>query len=394
MTDQSLGRWVVAGMAGFLVLVLALAVFALKVEVSDGLDDYADLVPAPDTIVWEQGDETALWLQTNRNGVELRINSVALGVGNIELAFPEATSAMRLGRGEGCLSWVVSSLYATQVNDTGYTLVFDISRNGFTGDATVYTRARPADGTFGATFPTVISSVNSSGSRTASAAAGEWTIEASNDSDFPEATTRRISITVGTDPGATRDDEVETLTLYKGMGVGLVACSPANDVVLTLHGDDGEELNRYLVDIHADSPAAAAHPDAGHAVRRLCLDSADHQVNYLDGGEEAGEAFARDAFGLAYNVDSLVLADTSADTEYRYFFSYSLSGGGVQLLVSDVGASGLGLDAHKVYPVRMTATDEGDPTADTPVAPTTASLDVGVWLDITTLSPGDDGICS
>ena len=98
--------------------------------------------------------------------------------------------------------------------------------------------------------------------------------------------------------------------------------------------------------------------------------------------------------GLAYNVDSLVLVDTSADTEYRYFFSYSLSGGGVQLLVSDVGASGLGLDAHKVYPVRMTATDEGDPTADTPVAPTTASLDVGVWLDITTLSPGDDGICS
>ena len=225
MTDQSLGRWVVAGMAGFLVLVLALAVFALKVEVSDGLDDYADLVPAPDTIVWEQGDETALWLQTNRNGVELRISSVAVGVGNIERVFPEARTSMRLGRGEGCLSWVVSSLYATQVNDTGYTLVFDISRNGFTGDATVYTRARPADGTFGATFPTVISSGSNSGGQTSSVTAGEWVTEASNDSDFPEATTRRISVTVGTDPSlyqGRRGGDSDALPGYGGGPGGLL----------------------------------------------------------------------------------------------------------------------------------------------------------------------------
>ena len=389
---MSTGRNILATIVVVIVLILLLVLLAAPYfRTGPG---YADLVPAPDTIIWEQGDETTLWLQTNRNAVELRINSVDLGVGNIERAFPEARSAMLLGRSEGCLSWVVSSLYATQVNANGYSLAFAISRNGFTGDATVYTRARPVDGTFGVTVSTVISSGSNSGAQTSSVTAGEWVIEASNDSEFPEATTRRISVTVGPAPSSTRDDEVETLILYPDMGVGLVACSEANDVVLTLHGDDGEELNRYLVDIHADSPAATQNPDTGYEVRRLCVDAADRQVNYLDGGEEAGEAFDKADFGLTYDVDSVVLEDTSADSDYRYFFGYSLTGGGVQLLVSDVGASGLGLDSDKVYQVRMTATDEGDATAVPPVATATASLDVGVWLDTSTLSPADDGRCS
>ena len=63
--------------------------------------DYANLVPAPNEIVWEQGDETTVWLQTNRDNVDLKVSSVALGLGSIERVFPESGESMVLGTAGG-----------------------------------------------------------------------------------------------------------------------------------------------------------------------------------------------------------------------------------------------------------------------------------------------------
>ena len=41
------------------------------------------------------------------------------------------------------------------------------------------------------------------------------------------------------------------------------------------------------------------------------------------------------------------------------------------------------LDASKVYPVTITADDDG----------VTASIDIGVWVDASTASPDGDGGC-
>ena len=43
-------------------------------------------------------------------------------------------------------------------------------------------------------------------------------------------------------------------------GLGLIACTEDYDVVVTLHGDEGVELRRYLVDI---LPAPTPDPNVG-----------------------------------------------------------------------------------------------------------------------------------
>ena len=121
---------------------------------------------------------------------------------------------------------------------------------------------------------------------------------------------------------------------------------------------------------------------AGYMALRVCVDADDQQVNYLDGGELVGETFDAADFGLG-EADSIILSGGD-ETDYHYFFNLSAAG---QLSVSEAGASGLGLDADRVYPLRVTATDEGTLVES-------ASIDVGVWLDTSTLSPGDDGQCS
>ena len=263
--------------------------------------DYANLAPAPNEIVWEQGDETMVWLQTNRDDVDLRVGSAALGFGSIERVFSESGKSTVLGRHEGCVT----------TNASGFHLV-------------------------------------------------------------------------------------------KDTGVGLIACSAAADVAITLHGDGGVELNRYLVDIQArPTPGPAASLPAGYNIRQVCVDSADHQINYLSGGEQGGDSFDGADFGLAGTIQSVQLADTAQENHYLYFFAYSLSAGEVQLRITDVGASAIGLDADQVYPVRLTATDNTIVVADDPNTPedeeevgVTAHLDVGVWLDTSTLSPNDNGRCS
>ena len=73
--------------------------------------DYADLVPAPDEIVWAKGDHTTLWLSTNRHAVDVEIDSIALGLGDIEERSqgqdePHIAECV----GPGCQDLVVASL--------------------------------------------------------------------------------------------------------------------------------------------------------------------------------------------------------------------------------------------------------------------------------------------
>ena len=372
--------------------------------------DYAALIPAPDTIVWEVGDETTVWLQTNRNDVDLRINSVSLGVGNIERVFPESGSAMTLGRAEGCVTWAVNGLEVGAITGTGNTRSVRIdgavNRNGTTGALTVHVRTYIQGEDLGENPPLSATTTAANGSNdfTQSFSMSRDTtrvIEASHDDNFPEVYTRRITVHPGDPDSATSDTEAEGILMPMGGGVGIIACSQHDDALLTLHGDEGEELNRYLVDVHTKpTPVPAAPPpDAGYNIRRVCVDATD---NYLSGGEFAGGTFDANAFGLEGTIQKVELDDTAPENHYQYFFSYTVSGGGVQLLITDAGASGLGLDADQVYPVRLTATDDTVVVPDDPDTTeideeeigTTAHLDVGVWVDSSTLSPNDDGQCS
>ena len=393
---------------------VAVAVF-INFAISDG-PDHADLVPAPDSIVWEEGDETIVWLSTNRRDVDLRIDSVSLGFGDIRRIFPEAGESMTLGRAEGCQDWAVSLLEPhdplNTIQDDEFIVHVEIDRNGYDLPVEVHLRYR----LFGATtWVTAMSSdgvsdkdLHLAGTESdfeyriepGAAAKGVYEVQASSSVKFPEPIARSITVDMYDKTGTT-DAKAEAILMVEDTGVGLVACDEHDGVVVTLHGNEGEELNRYLLDIVA-RPASATggpSPDASYVSRRVCVDAADDQENYLSGGEEVGGPFDAADFGLDGGIQSAELIDVLDGNDYRYFVNYSLSSGSIQLSVSDPGASVFGLDSDRIYPVRLTATDDSgtDDDPNTPgnefVPDATAHLDVGVWLDTSTLSPGDDGSC-
>ena len=412
-------------MLGLLAGVLAVAVL-INYAIGDP-PDYADLVPAPDVEVWEVGDETTLWLSTNRRDVDVRIRSVALGVGGLHRAFPESGRAMVLGRGEGCLDWAVSELESYNVADStgggkSVSLQGAIERDGTTGALDIYLRiySKGADigelhdlkgstdrGVLapGTVFTLQVadgSSEYSSRVYDVPATSGVWVFEASHDERFPIVNTHRIEVEVGENVTTASVLDVADVRILEHGGVGFIACSQNDTVLVTLHGQEGEELNRYWVAVHTRPTHVAIPPaDAGYNIRRVCVDSADQQLNFLDGGEYVGGPFNAAAFGLTGTIQKVRLEDTALDHHYQYFFAASVSSGDVQLQVTDVGASELGLDADQVYPVRLTATDDSvvvpDDTStpeDEEVIGAMAHLDIGVWVDTTTLSPLDDGSCS
>ena len=392
-------------------LAVLLAAGVLVLYVVNPVADYANLVPAPNEIIWEQGDDTTVWLQTNRQDVDLKIDSVALGLGSIQRVFPEAGASMALGRQEGCLEWAVSSLEVHSYDGTSLEVRGTINRNGFTGTAGVELRSHFAGSPswLGASVAVPTGSNTFSYSVTASTTQGTeavYVVEASHNDDFSEVYTRTVSTDLGDADNAVydakNDTDAETLYLVQDMGVGLIACSEHDDVVITLHGEDGEELNRYLVDIHQRPTPGPARPppDAGYSIRQVCVDSADSQTNYLSGSEEVGDTFDAADFGLAGTIQSVQLADIGGN-DFRWFFAHSLTSGEVQLRVTAAGASELGLDSNRVYPIRLTATDDTiivpddlSTPEDEEVVGATAHLDVGVWVDMSTLSPTDNGRCS
>ena len=177
------------------------------------------------------------------------------------------------------------------------------------------------------------------------------------------------------------------LILPDGIGVALVACAEAEDVIVTLHGDEGVELNRYLVDVHPTDPAPVpqAAPGKAHQDVRICVDGADNRGNYLDGWEYAGAPLVAGDFGLAGTLTSVELQDL-AGNQYRYFFAASLDAGAVQMRVSPAGAgNSAGLDVDRVYPLAVAVEDDQAETA---------TLTIAFWLDRHTLSPNDDGRCA
>ena len=383
---------IVVGMGGLVAGVVAVQLATGAVE------DYADLVPAPDTIIWEQGQQSTLLVSTNREDVDLRVNSVALGIANVQGSVPHSGELMVLGASVGCQDWAVSRLTADAISTGGFTLKGNIDRDNFTATAQVHFRTRVQGDEWGTGVGSPIDVDYDAGNLAASnrfelslsASNDDWEVEASSDDDFPTALTRFITIDT-TEGTATLDEEAESIVLLKETGVALKACSEHDDVLVSLHGEEGAELNRYVVDIGPEPaatavPTATPDPRAGYKDRRVCPDDGSGRADYLTGGEDVGAALPKGDFDLP-DIASVVIGNVPGSGEYRYFFRSNLGGSGsVQLIVTDAGAGDTqGLDVDRIYPVRLTATS---------AAGVEKFLDVAVWLDNSTLSPNDDGRCS
>ena len=356
--------------------------------------EYADLVPAPDSIVWGVEDQTTLWLSTNLHDVEMHIDSVALGIDEIDRVQPGTGETQRLGNGLGCQDWVVSSLSATVSSAGAVTWTAEVLRDGYTGDAVVHVRARGPGTDQG--FEYTVSGPDTELERTwnlAAAGEGAWAIDASSNEHFPTAITR--SITADTETRATTTDEdAEFLLLLENTGVSMIACSEHEDVGIRLVNSEGEELNRYLIDVGPAPPAPTAtpvptptpNPYAGSVSRRICVDDDSDRHAYLDGGENVGAVFDHDGFGLTNDIEAVSIGEAEAGALNRYFFESTLTTGDVQLTVSEAGAADTqGLDNEVVYQIRLTASDDTGQEK---------FLDVAVWLDTSTVSPNGDGLCS
>ena len=396
----------VMGLGGVLA-VAGILTFAIGDE-----PDYADLVPAPDSIMIEQADERDYWLSTNRHEVDVRVKSVSMGVGEYKRASPEGGHIIKLGRGAGCLDWAVSALEITNVSEGGRPanpkrvhIKITVDRGNTAGNLDAYYRgyfegiSPPA----GYSHVVVLSgqefvqpSYIDTGQRT-----GVFVVEASHDSRFPDTATRRATVDVAGLASAANNDmtTVEELTLLEHGAVGLIACVVGEDVEITLHGDEDEELQRYVVDIlqaptptpgptATPTPVPAATPtplptDAGYETRRVCVDDKSAQTNYFGyqtpDDEKVGVPFVASDFGLSGTLSSVEISDSDGD---EYFFDMATNAP-YQMTVSDAGASDQGLDADRVYQLDLLVR----------AGTSRATLDVGVWVDASTESTTDDGLC-
>ena len=341
------------------ILVLALvAVAVMLVNVATGAQPgYADLIPAPDAVVWRVGDDRALWLSSNRHAVTMRIASKDLGVGafNIERANGEVDV---LGEGLGCLDAVVSGVDITNITDTSATVEVDLDRETDSTTKTVYWRRYESD-----SEPPVAG--NSITTTTATAAivlsalvAGDvHRVDVSMDDRFPVAVTRTVTFTSGSTLAAPFDHRGREVALPQGIGVALLACAETDDAIITLHGRDGTELNRYRVDVMASSTAWTMRP--------------------------TGEATSRAVTATSSDGDTLSYALGVEDpNEHYFFFGVSSSG---QITVDGGGANDTsGLDDDRVYPIVLTAIDGNGGRG---------RITVAVQLDATNESPGDNGLC-
>ncbi len=401
-----------------LTLVVALGALLL-VTLSTGIyePDYAHLVPAPDAIVWAEGDEIPLWLSTNRKTVDVRVSSIDLGIGEIDLRNPSSFRPVPLGEGLGCLDTVVQGVRVDVTSGRGVALNVTLDSR-VTGMVDVYVRLYDASGAGVGSITGL--SLNQSyrvslvagvpreiqlATYTGFTAGATYRFAVSTDENFPVAITRSVSWSYDgtvTYSSPLYDEEVH---LPADTGVSLIACREGDDGVVTLHGDGGEELNRYLVDILPAPPTPTPAPtptptptpvpapvNLGYEARRVCVDAKTPRGSYLSGGELVGAAFTPAGFGLSGTV-TYALSDVLEGSGDVYFFEFE-SGSPSLLKVSAAGAGDTqGLDDDRVYPVRVTATDANGASA---------YLDVGVWVDSSTVSDPDndpntqdgDGSCS
>lgn len=370
-------------LGGVVIATLLALLVARNVTVRlDPVPAYADLVPAPDRTVWQAGEETTLWLSTNRHAVDVRIDSIALGLGVFERQIPSGASV--LARGPGCRGWVVESLSVIpqggqwQVSGT-------VERGpGATGVLTVKARVYdPADqGAFMQEFDINVPAGGDAFSHNLSlSGAWDWRLDASNGDHFPAGATRSVLFNTGGAAAAVSDYWDEEVHMPQNTGLGLVACGEREDVTIGLHGDGGEELNRYLVDVEAAEPTAAAPlpPDFGEEYMslRFCADAASPRAYLLTGGEEVGDVTATGETSLSYTL----AADDAGSPDHAYF---EIDQAGA-VTVSDLGADdNTGMDGARLYAFTARAVDDRGLAAQTSVV---------VQLVLSDVSAAGDGVC-
>ena len=383
-----------------LVVVLLGAVFLERVAetpiqgniVIDDGKPYADLVPAPDSIVWHKGQVSTVVLSSNLEHVHLEIDSVSMGIDSLKGAIPHSGELMVLGASVGCQDWAVSRLYADSLQHNAFVLRGEIERDNFTGNAEVHWRYRERGSgrwlswtggldSHTVTGTTTVFSVSTPSNPLSFSSSSHnkiWEIEASSDATFPTALTRSITMDLKAKPEtSTEDDEVETIVLLKDTGVDLEACSEHDDLNLYLYDDEGAELNHYIVDIGA-APPTPTTPGFSPRYRtaRFCADADAPRANLLTSGETVGTVTASSG-SVTYS-----LAPDGDSRDYAFFDISSSTGA---ITVSDAGADDhTGIDGTRLYTFLVRAADSDGRTADALVV---------VQLDLTNLATNDDGVC-
>lgn len=213
-----------------------------------------------------------LWLSTNRHAVDVRISSIALGIGEIDLRNPASGAPVALGRGLGCLEAVVSDLEVDNITETSATATITLDRK--VGTFTVYWRRYRDDGpTPSLRSQRQVSVASTDVTLTGLTNGVTYRFDASTDEHFPSIITCSITFTAGDADSGTSDHREEEVHLLEDTGVGIIACDEGEDVVIGLHGHDGEELNRYLVDVLPASATSAVEPAPSDRAGRVCVAS-------------------------------------------------------------------------------------------------------------------------
>ena len=366
-----------------LVLACGLAAVILVNLATGAQPDYAHLVPAPDTIVWRVGDEPALWLSSNRRAVELRADSIKVGIGEIELRDTSSGESSVLGAGLGCLDAVVSGVQVDDIDADSALLNVTLDRRATVTAVEVLWRWTTDGDSVTSSTPNVTSTTATI--PLDSLAAGSYRVDVSLDPHFPAANTRTVTFTTGDAESGTSDNRSQELHMPEGTGVRLVACGEHEDVAVTLHDGDGRELARYLVDVLAAIPtpvaAAANNPPVfrpAHLARYVCVGDDMDAADYFDGGERLDSSVAAtdpDGHTLSYS-----LAPDGDRLDYA-LFAISRSGA---ITVSRLGADdNSGLTADRLYSFVVVADDLNGGKAEAGVV---------VQVDMTVSTAGD-GTC-
>ena len=210
--------------------------------------DYADLAPNPDAVKFWAGDELEVWLSTSAEAVDLRVDSRDVGILEYIQRSPENGVGVVLGAGLGCLDAVVSGLEVASVTDTDATVTLTLDKELGT-DTTVFHRHYAAADSPPATTSTVVAGDSGDITLTGLTDQTSYRFEASTDEHMPAAITRSITLTAGVADSGTSDQGNQEVKVVSATGVILKACRESEDVAITLHGDEGQELNRYPVDV-------------------------------------------------------------------------------------------------------------------------------------------------
>ena len=384
----------VASVAGVLAVAAVTLTVLERIGITDE-DDYAELVPAPNSVEWRVDQERTVWLDSNLRAVDLRIDSIDLGVGGIQRL--EHGEMVTLGRATGCIDAVVAGVDITEIDENSGRATFRVNYGSLSSGTALtlyHRRYREGRTPRQATVRTIDLTVPASGQLTASydytgldagGTGGRHYVEASLNEHFPHDTTRVVSFmpTDGADDVSVTGEE--DFHLVHGTGIGLVGCDEHEDALVSLHAVDGTELNRYYVDV-LSAPAATPLPatpvpppvfDPPYRTLRFCPGDTTDRASYLTGDEAVGMASATGTGTITHS-----LAPDGASRDYAFF---AISSAGA-VTVSDAGADDhTGIDGTRLYTFAVLATDDAGRRGEALVV---------VQLDLATLSPNEDGACS